>query len=161
MRWYLQFPISDRDLEQMPADRGVTVDHTTLERWVEAYAPDLDQRLRPHLRMTTGSRRVYETYVKVKGRWVCLYRAVDARGQMIDFLLRARRDAAVARRFLRKARKQAHTVNPRTLTVDKNAAYPSASKTMMKNGELWRFTKLRQVKYLNNIVEQDHRDGTV
>ncbi|WP_377806482.1 IS6 family transposase [Azospirillum sp. A29] len=157
VRWYLQFPISYRDLERMLADRGVAVDHTTLCRWIQVYAPELDKRLRPHLRMTTGSWRVDETYVKVKGRWMYLYRAVDARGQTIDFLLSAKRDAAAARRFSRKAQKQAHTVNPRTLTVDTNAAYPSATKAMKENGELWRFTKLRQVKYLNNIVEQDHR----
>jgi len=155
VRWYLQFPISYRDLERMLADRGVTVDHTTLYRWIQAYAPELDKRLRlrPHLRLTSGSWRVDETYVKVKGRWMYLYRAVDARRQTIDFLLSAKRDAAAARRFFRKALKQAHTVNPRTLTVHKNAAYPSATKA----GELWRFTKLRQRKYLNNIVEQDHR----
>ena len=100
-----------------------------------------------------------ETYVKVKvkGRWMYLYRAVDARGQTIDVLLSAKRDAAAARRFFHKALKQVYTVNPRTLTVEKNAAYPSAIKTMKKSGELWRFTKLRQVKHLNNIVEQDHR----
>jgi len=141
----------------MLADRGVSVDHTTLSRWILAYASELDKRLRPHLRMTTGSWRVDETYVKVKGRWMYLYRAVDARGQTIDFLLSAKRDAAAARRFFRKAFKQVHTVNPRTLTVDKNAAYPSATKTMKKDGELRRFAKLRQVKYLNNIVEQDPR----
>ena len=158
VHWYLQFPISYRDLERMLADRGVAVDHTTLYRWIQAYAPELDKRLRPYLCMTTGSWRVDETYVKVKGRWMYLYRAVDARGQTIDFLLSAKRDTAAARRFFRKALKQAHTVNPRTLTVDKNAAYPSATKAMKKDGELWRFAKLRQVKYLNNnIVEQDHR----
>jgi len=79
VRWYLQFPISYRDLERMLADRGVAVDHTTIFRWIQAYAPELDKRLRPHLRMTTGSWRVDETYVKVKGRWMYLYRAVDAR----------------------------------------------------------------------------------
>jgi transposase-like protein len=157
VRWYLQFPISYRDLEGMLSDRGVAVDHTTLYRWIQAYAPELDKRIRPHLQMTTGSWRVDETYVKVKGRWVYLYRAVDAHGHTIDFLLNIKRDAAAARRFFRKALKQAHTVNPRTLTVDKNAAYPNATKAMKKAGELWRFTKLRQVKYLNNIVEQDHR----
>lgn len=157
VRWYLQFPISYRDLERMLADHGVVVDHTTIYRWIQAYAPDLDKRLRPHLRMTTGSWRVDETYVKVKGRWMYLYRAVDARGHTIDFLLSAKRDAAAARRFFRKALRQQHTVNPRTLTVDKNAAYPSATTAMKKDGELWRFAKLRQVKYLNNIVEQDHR----
>ena len=141
----------------MLVDRGVEVDHTTLYRWIQVYAPELDKRLRPHLQMTTGSSRVDETYVTVKGRWMSLYRAVDARGRTIDFRLSAKRDAAAARRFFRKALKQAHTVNPRTLTVDKNAAYPRAAKTMKKSGELWRFTKLRQVKDLNNIVEQDHR----
>jgi len=157
VRWYLQFPISYRDLECMLADRGVSVDHTTLYRWIQACAPEIDKRLRPHLGMTTGSWRVDETYVRVKGRWMYLYRAVDARGQTIDFLLSAKRDAAAARRFFRKALRQAHTVNPRTITVDKNAAYPSATKVMKKDNELWRFAKLRQVKYLKNIVEQDHR----
>ncbi|MCW2239410.1 IS6 family transposase [Azospirillum canadense] len=157
VRWSLPFPISYRNLEHMLADRGVSVDHTTLYRWIQADAPELDKRLRPHLRMTTGSWRVDETYVKVKGRWMYLHRAVDARGQTIDFLLSAKRDAAAARRFFRKALKQAHTVNPRTLTVDKNAAYPSATTAMKTDGELWRFAKLRQVKSLNNIVEQDHR----
>ena len=93
----------------------------------------------------------------MKGRWTCLYRAVDSRGQTIDFLLSAGRDAAAARRFFRKALDQPHTVNPRTITVDKNAAYPGATKRMKKAGEPWRFSKLRQAKYLNNILEQDHR----
>jgi transposase-like protein len=88
---------------------------------------------------------------------VYLYRAVDATGQTIDFLLSPKRDAGAARRFFRKALGQPHTVNPRTITVDKNAAYPIATKTMKRNGELWRFANLRQVKVLNNIVEQDHR----
>jgi transposase-like protein len=157
VRWYLQFPISYRDLERMLSDRGVQVDHTTLFRWIQAYAPEIDRRIRPHLRMTNGSWRVDETYIRVKGKWVYLYRAVDADGQTIDFLLSPRRDAAAARRFFRKALKQPHTVNPRTITVDKNAAYPITAKAMKQSGELWRFAKLRQVKFLNNIVEQDHR----
>jgi transposase-like protein len=107
--------------------------------------------------MTNGSWRVDETYIRVKGEWVYLYRAVDAAGQTIDFLLSPKRDAAAAKRFFRKALKQSHTVNPRTITVDKNAAYPIAAKAMKRDGELWRFAKLRQVKFLNNIVEQDHR----
>jgi transposase-like protein len=100
---------------------------------------------------------VDETYIRVKGEWVYLYRAVDATGQTIDFLLSPKRDAAAARRFFRKALGQPHTVNPRTITVDKNAAYPIATKAMKGVGELWRFAKLRQVKFLNNIVGQDHR----
>ncbi|WP_445503454.1 IS6 family transposase [Microvirga sp. G4-2] len=157
VRWYLQFPISYRDLERMFSDRGVQVDHTTLFRWIQAYALELEERIRPHLRTTNGSWRVDETYIRVKGTWVYLYRAVDAAGQTIDFLLSAKRDAATARRFFRKALKQPHTVNPRTITVDKNAAYPIATKAMKRDGEFWRFAKLRQVKFLNNIVEQDHR----
>jgi transposase, IS6 family len=157
VRWYLQFSISYLDLERMFADRGIQVDHTTLFRWIQAYAPELDKRIRPHLRMTNGSWRVDETYIRVKGEWVYLYRAVDSAGQTIDFLLSPKRDAAAAKRFFRKALKQPHTVNPRTITVDNNAAYPIAMKTMKRDAELWRFAKLRQVKFLNNIVEQDHR----
>jgi transposase-like protein len=141
----------------MLADRGVRVDHTTLFRWIQAYAPEFEKRIRPHLRPTNGSWRVDETYIRVKGEWVYLYRAVDAAGQTIDFLLSPERNGAAARRFFRKALKQPNTVNPRTITVDKNAAYPIATKAMKRDGELWRFTKLRQVKFLNNIVEQDHR----
>jgi transposase-like protein len=157
VRWYRQFPISYRDLERMFSDRGIQVDHTTLFRWIQAYAPELEKRIRPHLRITNGSWRVDETYIRVKGEWVYLFRAVDAAGQTIDFLLSPRRDAAAAKRFFRKALGQPHTVNPRTITVDKNAAYPVAVKAMKRAGELWRFAKLRQVKFLNNIVEQDQR----
>ena len=157
LRWYLAFPISDRDLASMPSDRGVSVDHSTLFRWVQAYAGKLEQRIRRHLRPCTGSWRVDETYIKVKGVWTYLYRAVDSLGQTIDFLLSARRDAAAARRFFRKALAQPHTVNPRTITVDENPSYPRAVADMKRAGDLWRFSRLRQCKYLNNIVEQDHR----
>src|SRR3954452_24657074 len=157
VRWYLMFPISYRDLELMLLDRGVEVDHTTIFRWIQAYAAELEKRIRPHLRSSNGSWRVDETYVKVKGRWTYLYRAVDSRGQTIDFLLSAKRDAEAAKRFFRKALGQPHTVNPRTITVDKNPAYPKAIAEMQQNGELWRFSRLRQVRFLSNIVEQDHR----
>ncbi len=157
LRWYLAFPISYRDLAAMLSDRGVTVDHTTLFRWVQAYAARLEQRVRRHLRPCTGSWRVDETYIKVKGVWTYLYRAVDSLGQTIDFLLSARRNADAAKRFFRKALAQPHTVNPRTITVDKNPSYPRAAADMKRAGQLWRFSRLRQCKYLNNIVEQDHR----
>src|SRR6202020_2312202 len=157
VRWYLMFPVSYRDLELMLLDRGVEVDHTTIFRWIQAYATELEERIRPHLRMRNGSWRVDETYIRVKGRWTYLYRAVDSRGQTIDFLLSARRDTAAAKRFFRKAIAQRHIVNPRTLTVDKNPAYPRAVADMKSGGQLWRRPRLRQCKYLNNIVEQDHR----
>ena len=116
-----------------------------LFRWIQAYAPKLEKRIRLHLHRSNGSWRGDETYVKVKGRWTYLYRAVDSRGQTIDFLLSAKRDAAAAKRFFRKALGQPHTGNPRTLTVDKNAAYPAAVTAMKRKGELWRFSRLRQV----------------
>ena len=116
VRWYLQFPVSYRDLELMLQDRGVSVDHTTISRWVQTYAAELEKRIRPHLRTSNGSWRVDETYVKVKGRRTTyLYRAVDSRGQTIDFLLLAKRDAEAAKRFFRKALARPHTVNPRTI----------------------------------------------
>src|SRR5688572_24590436 len=133
VRWYLQFPISYRDLERMFSDRGIQVDHTTLFRWIQAYAPELEKRIRPHLRMTNGSWRVDETYIR--GKWVYLYRAVDARGRTIDFLLSSKQDAAAARRFFRKALKQPHTLNPLTITVDKNAAHPITMRAMKRDGE--------------------------
>ena len=157
VRWYLMFPISYRDLELMLADRGVTVDHTTIFRWIQAYAPEIEKRIRPYLRVSNGSWRVDETYVRVKGRWMYLYRAVDSRGQTIDFLLSAKRDAEAAKWFFRKALGQPHTVNPRTITVDKNPAYPCAVEQMKEDGELWQRSRLRRCKFLNNIVEQDHR----
>ena len=129
LRWYLAFPISCRDLAAMLADRGVEVDHTTLFRWVQAYAPALERRIRRHLQPCNGSWRVDETYIRVKGTWTYLYRAVDSLGQTIDFLLSIRRDTAAAQHFFRKALRQPHTVNPRTITVDKNPAYPRAARS--------------------------------
>jgi transposase, IS6 family len=157
VRWYLLFPVSYRDLELMLQECGVAVDHTTVFRWIQAYAAELETRIRPHLRPCNGSWRVAETYIRVKVRWTYLYQEVDSRGQTIDFLLSARWDAGAAKRFFRKALGQPHTVNPRTIMVDKNAAYPKAAAEMKADDELWRRSRLRQCKFLNNIVEQDHR----
>lgn len=133
------------------------MDHSTINRWVLKYAPELDKRIRPHLRGTNDSWRVDETYVKVKGRWKYLYRAVDSQGNTLDFLLSAKRDASAAERFLRKTLKAAHTQEPRVINVDKNAAYPPAVDDLKAEEQLPATTELRQVKYLNNRVEQDHR----
>ena len=159
VRWYLMFPVSYRDLELMLLDRGVEVDHTTIFRWIQAYAGELEKRIRPHLRTSNGSWRVDETYVRVKGRWTYLYRAVDSRGQTIDFLLSPRRDTAAAKRFFRKAIAQPHNVNPRTLTVDKNPAYPRAVADMKRDGELWRRSRLRQCKYLTDVFDKGLSSG--
>ena len=98
VRWSLMFPVSYRDLALMLQERGVAVDHTTIFRWIQAYAAELEKRIRPHLRPCNGSWRVDETYIRVKGRWAYLYRAVDSRGRTIDFLLSGRRDGGTVRR---------------------------------------------------------------
>ncbi len=121
------------------------------------YASELDKRIRPHLKQTNDSWRVDETYIKVKGRWKYLYRAVDSQGNTLDFLLCAFRDASAAERFLRKTLHAAHTQEPRVINVDKNAAYPPAIDDLKAEEQLPETTELRQVKYLNNRVEQDHR----
>ena len=165
VRWYLRYSLSYRDLAEMMLERGVKVAHTTIYRWVQAYSPELDKRCRPHLRRTHDSWRIDETYVKVKGKWKYLYHAVDSEGNTLDFMLSAKRDAKAAKRFLKKVLNASHTIEPRVLTVDKNAAYPPANcqvsaraiDALKKDEALPKATETRQVKYLNNIVEQDHR----
>ena len=157
LRWYLRYSLSYRDLEEMMLERGLHVDHTTIYRWVQHYAPVLDRRCRAHLKATTDSWRVDETYVKVKGTWMYLYRAVDSAGHTLEFLLSATRDAQAAKRFFSKALAASHTVTPRVITVDKNPAYPKALSELKAEGTLPSQSELRQVKYLNNLVEQDHR----
>ncbi len=157
VRWYLRYPLSYRNLEEMMLERGLTVDHTTVYRWVQAYAPELDKRARAHLRATNDSWRVDETYIKVKGEWKYLYRAVDSAGNTLDFLLTAKRDATAAERFFRKTLNATHTQIPRVINVDKNAAYPKATDTLTEDETLPKTVELRQNKYLNNQIEQDHR----
>ena len=139
------------------AERGLSVDHSTLNRWVLQYGPELDKRCRPHRRPTHDSWRVDETYVKVKGEYKYLYRAVDSSGQTLDFMLSAKRDTKAAKRFLKKALKARHTQTPRVINVDKHAAYPPAVDELKKEETLTEDTELRPIKYLNNLIEQDHR----
>ncbi len=157
VRWYLSYPLSYRQVAEMVNERGLDIHHTTVFRWVQEYSPEIDQRLRSHLRPTNDSWRVDETYILVKGKQKYLYRAVDSTGNTLDFLLTARRDALAAKRFLRKTLKAVHTSTPRVITVDKNPAYPKAIKELKSAKKLPEIVKLRQIKYLNNIVEQDHR----
>ncbi|MEM6452391.1 MAG: IS6 family transposase [Cyanobacteria bacterium P01_D01_bin.105] len=157
VRWYLRYSLSYRDLEEMMLERGVQVDHTTIYRWVQAYSPELDKRCRPYLKPTNDSWRVDETYIKIKGVWKYLYRAVDSTGNTLDFMLSAKRDAKAAKRFLSKVLNASHTIEPRVITVDKNAAYPPAIEALKKYKALPKATKTRQIKYLNNTIEQDHR----
>ncbi len=125
-RWYCLYPISYRQLEEMMCERGVEVDHSTLYRWVQKYAPQVDKRCRPHLKPSNDSWRVDETYIKVKREDRYLYRAVDSDGNTLDFLLTAKRNAKAAKRFFRKTLQAPHSQEPRVINVDKNAAYPKA-----------------------------------
>ena len=144
--------------ERNPAFRpSKPVDHTTIFRWVQRYAPELDRRSRPYLKPTNDSYRVDETYIEVKKKWKYLYRAVDSEGNTIDFLLCAKRDSQAAERFFRKALKASHSSAPRVINVDGNAAYPSAFNALQEEGVIPETCTLRSCKYLNNIVEQDHR----
>jgi transposase-like protein len=157
VRWYLRYSLSYRDLEEMMEERGLAVDHTTIYRWVQAYAPELEKRIRPHLRLTNDSYRVDETYIKIKGKGYYLYRAVDSTGQTIDFMLSAKRNTKAAKRFFRKMLKAPEHQSPRVINVDQNKAYPPAVEELKEEGVLSVATQLRPCKYLNNIVEQDHR----
>jgi IS6 family transposase len=157
IRWYLRYALSYRDLEEMLLERGLHVDHTTIFRWVQRSAPELDRRCRPHLKATTDSWRVDETYIKIKKTWMYLYRAVDSDGNTLEFLLTATREAEAAKRFFSKTLGASHTVTPRVINVDKNAAYPKALGELKAEGIVPKSCELRQVKYLNTIVEQDHR----
>ena len=158
VRWYCKYGISYRDLEEMMLERGVEVDHTTLYRWVQHYAPEIEKRLRWYWKPTLGlSWRVDETYIKVKGRWMYLYRAIDKDGYTIDFYLSQTRNAKAAKRFLAKAlRSLKEWAHPKTINTDKNPAYGLAIAELKKEGKAPPKLNHRRIKYLNNILESDH-----
>jgi len=157
VRWYLRYSLSLRDVEELLVERGLGADHTTVWRWVQRYAPELEQRMRRHLKSTNKSWRVDETYIKIKGRWCYLYRVIDSAGATIDFLLSAFRDADAAKRLFRQALKDPSHPQPRVINTDLAAIYSSAITEMKKEGILRRRCRHRPVQYLNNILEQDHR----
>jgi transposase-like protein len=150
-----RFSLSYRDLEEMMMIRGATIDHSTLQRWVRRFVSLIDKRVRARKKPVQGSWRMDETYIKLNGKWVYLYRAVDKEGQTVDFLLRARRDAIAAKAFFRKAFKE--NVMPVKVTLDKSGSNKAALDAFNKGVEKEDQIEIRQVKYLNNIVEQDHR----
>ena len=182
VRWYLRYSLSYRDLEELMLERGLHIDHSTIFRWVQRYAPELEKRCRPHVKAFTDSWKVDETYIKVRKNWMYLYRAVDSQGNTLEFLLSPTRDAEAAKRFFVKAlhstagsapgarpvqEQMAEPTAPadpnttksalRVINVDKNAAYPKAIAELKAAGILPEQVELRQVKYLNNLIEQDHR----
>jgi putative transposase len=153
IRWYAAYPLSCRHLEEMMEERGVSVDHSTISRWAIRFLPLLEKIFRKHKRPVGVSWRMDETYIKIKGAWKYLYRAVDKEGKTIDFLLTAKRDKAAAKRFFDKAM-QANGL-PEKVTMDKSGANKAAIDELNASMEIPMV--VRQVKYLNNIVEQDHR----
>jgi len=158
VRWYLRYPLAYQHVAEMLAERGLAVDASCIWRWVQAYAPELNKRCRPHLRPTNKSYRIDETYIRIRGEDRYLYRALDSTGQTIDFLLMARRDTAAAKRFLVRAMEASGSAMPRVMNVDKNPAYLAAVEALKADGSLPRRVQLRQCKYLNNVIEQDHRN---
>src|SRR3989440_2722897 len=153
VRWYVAYPLSYRHVEELMEERGVAVDHATIQRWVVKYSPLLEEAFHRRKRPVWVSWRMDETYIKIKGQWYYLYRAVDKTGQTIDFLLTEQRDEQAAKRFLTKAIRR-HGV-PEKITIDGSAANEAAIKSY--NEEHGTAIAIRKVKYLNNIVEQDHR----
>ncbi|MGB3713584.1 MAG: IS6 family transposase [Candidatus Promineifilaceae bacterium] len=157
VRRHLRYTLSYRDLEEMMTERGLSLDHTTIYRWVQEYAPELDKHSRPFLKQTNDSWRVDETYVKVRGKWMYLYRAVDSTGQTLDFLLKQIRSTRAVKRFFRNVLGQPNIMSPRVINVDKNGCYICAVSDLKKAGLLPEKCKRRPSRYMNNMVEQDHR----
>jgi len=153
VRWYVAYPLSTRHVEELMEERGVEVDHSTINRWVIKYSPQLEEAFHRHKRPVWVSGRMDETSSKGKGEWRSLYRAVEKQGQTIDFLLTEPRDEHAAKRFLTKAIRR-HGV-PEKSPIDGSAANKAAMTSY--NEEHGTAIEIRQIKYLNNIVEQDHR----
>lgn len=163
VRWYLSYSLSYRNIEEMMLERGNKVDHSTLNRWVIEYAPLLENEFRKnHKKKTGNSWRMDETYIKIKGKWNYLYRAVDKEGNTIDFMLSKNRDEAAAKAFFTKAIGSSGI--PERITIDKSGANKAGIEAINLQlvvlsllGCALMQIDIRQIKYLNNIVEQDHR----
>jgi len=149
VRWYLRFGLSYRDVEELLAERGIEVDHTTIYRWVQRFTPLLAEAARP-CRHAVGDRwQVDETYLKIAGRWRYLYRAIDQFSQVIDVFLSPRRDATAARRFFQQAI-GVTKVTPVEVVTDRAAAYPIVLDEVLPAA--WHRTE----QYANNHIECDH-----
>ena len=162
IRWYLAYNLSLRNLEEMMAERGISVDHATIHRWVIRYSPELLKRFNARKRVVTSKWHVDETYIKVRGRWMYLYRAIDSNGDTVEFRLSERRNLAAAKRFLSKALKRhgrpervvidgSQTNREAILSCDTTNRLQDRSRRKLKP------IRIRQSAYLNNRIEQDHR----
>jgi transposase-like protein len=156
VRWYLRFRLRFRDLVEMMAERGLSMAHTTIMRWVHHHVPEFERRWNRFARPVGPSWRVDETYVKIRGKWVYLYWAVDREGKTVDFRLSSKRDVAAAKAFFRKAIKGQGST-PRTIALDGYAASHRTVREMKAEGQMPTDTKPHSPKYLNNLIEQDQR----
>ncbi|MDE9480093.1 IS6 family transposase, partial [Xenorhabdus bovienii] len=156
VRWYLAYSLSLRNLEEIMAERGIAVDHSTLSRWVHRLVPLIVKRYRRSKPEVERRWRMDETYIKIKGQWRYLYRAVDSDGNTVEFLLTAHRDKKAALRFFKKAMRQ-HG-QPDVVTLDKSGANKAALDEINKEKPKNKPINIRQNKYLNNLIEQDHRN---
>ncbi|KQP89386.1 MULTISPECIES: IS6 family transposase [unclassified Methylobacterium] len=154
--WYLRYPLSYRDIEELFLERGLEVDHSTLNRWVLAYAPLIEKRLRQFRRPHCGSVRIDETYIKVRGEWRYLYRAVDKHGNPVDFLLAASRDLDAAKRFFRKMLADQPLLAPDRIGTDGASTYPAAIVAAKSDGLLARPAIHYVTKHLQQGIESDH-----
>ena len=153
VRWYLAYSLSYRDIEELMQERGFSVDHSTINRWVIHYSPQLEAAFRLKKKRAGNRWRMDETYIKVKGQWKYYYRADDKQGQPIDFLLTATRDTKAALCFLKKAINE--NGKPSLVNIDQSSANKAGLKQFNRNHN--KRIKIRQCKYLNTIIEQDHR----
>ena len=156
--FYVRYGVSYRDLEEIMAERGVEIDHATLNRWVVKYAPQIAANAQARKKPTACSWRMDETYIKVRGKWTYLYRAVDRDGQTLEFMLSENRDTAAARRFFKRA--VGSNGIPERIVIDKSGANLAGLQSLnviLKFTGVGRIIGIVQSKYLNNIVEQDHR----
>jgi transposase-like protein len=157
VRWYLTYRLSYRDLVAMMAERGITISHSTILRWVQRYVPEFEKRWDRYARPVHSSWRMDETAVSVRGGVHYLYRAVDKHGKTVDSLLCADRGESAARAFFNKALKTHQPRRPRKVNLDGNAASHRALRLLRQEKPQWRSVVVRSRRYLNNIVEQDHR----
>ena len=157
VRWYLRYCLSLRDVEELMAERGLGVDHTTIWRWTQKYGPEVQRRLRGQIKPKGSTWHMDETFVKIAGRWLYLFRAVDSNGQTVDFYLSEKRDREAAKCFLKRALANPDNRVPHVFARDKLRSYPAAIRELQREGHLPHRCRHRTRRYANNRIESDHR----
>src|ERR671923_1390176 len=157
VRWYLRFCLSLRDLEELMAERGLSVDHTTISRWSQTYGPELYRRLQGEVKRKSSTWHMDETFVRIAGKWMYLFRAVDSHGQTVDFYLSETRDREAAKLFLQRALANPDNRPPHVFARDGLRSYPAAIRELQSEGRVSRRCRQRTRHYCNNRIESDHR----